>query len=229
MHRTSIWLCALLVLAAGTADAQRGRGGMGGMGGTGGRGGGGGAMGRGGAPEAGLKFPSAKTVRKYNPATLLLDKHRKLKLTRAQETQLKDLRKQIVERNATLLARYDSLQRNFHPPSMNARQGGRGGGQGGNPDAASNPAADSTRRLAMLQMRKLRTVADSLLARRRTDVREVTGVLSDDTQRIRAADFLVEQDAKFSNKFPAAPLPRDNGGARPPRGGARPPVAATRA
>lgn len=225
--RLAIVLSTLLVLVASTADAQRGgvgggrTGGMGGVGGarTGGMGGGrGGAMGRAGAREAKLKFPSAKAIEKYNPAALLLDKRKKLSLTDAQVAQLKDLRQRIFDRNASLLARYDSVQREFRPPRLITRPGD---GQG----AASDPAADSTRRVALFQMRQLRTLADSLLARRRVDVREVTGVLSDDTQRIRAADFLVDQDAKFSDEFPAAVMRRDDAGDRPARGGRRPPAA----
>ena len=224
MRRTA-WLCTLMVLAAATAEAQRGGvgggrtgGGMGGMGGARAGGMGGGAMGRAGAREAKLKFPAAKAVEKYNPAALLLDKRKKLSLTDAQVAQLKDLRQRIFERNAPLLARYDSLQRDFRPPRVNPRPAG---GQ----DAKRDPVADSTLRLALLQMRQLRTLADSLLARRRTDVRDVMQVLSDDTQRIRATDFLVEQDADFSDEFPAAVMRRDDAGDRSPRGSRRPPAA----
>ena len=220
--RHGIWMCALLALATGSAEAQRGgAGGMGGgsRGGMGGMGGGrGGMMPGGGAREPKLKFPSAKTVEKYNPAALLLDKRKKLSLTDAQVAQLKDLRQRIFERNAPVLAQYDSLQKTFRPPRMTER---RKAAPGGAPDTASDPAADSTRRLAMLQMRQLRALGDSLLARRRTDVRDVTGVLSDDTQRIRANDFLVEQDADFSDEFPAPFVPRADDGARPQRGGGR--------
>lgn len=223
MRRGIIWLCILVLITAGSAGAQVGRGGTGGGGRGGGMGGGRGGIMRGGnAREPNLKFPSAKTVEKYNPATLLLDKRRKLSLTDAQVAQMKELRQRIFERNATLLARYDSMQRDFRPPRMSARQGGAQGG-------ASDPAADSTRRLAMLQMRQLRSLGDSLVARRRTDVRDVSDVLADDTQRIRAADFLVEQDANFSDEFPAPFVPRADDGSRPSRGGAgggrRPPPA----
>jgi hypothetical protein len=221
MHR-SICLLALLLLAAGTADAQRGRGGSGGMGG--GRAGGMGGMGggRGGAmggreQQPNMKFPAVKKIKKYNPAALIIGKRRKLALTGAQVGQLKELRQRIFDRNAALLARYDTLQRNYRPPQMNARQG-----------RTSEPVTDTTRRRALLEMRQLRILGDSLLERRRTDVREVMDVLIDDTQRIRAGGYLDEQDMDFADEFPAPFARRDNGNGPPPRGGRRPPAAGIR-
>lgn len=173
----------------------------------------------GGAREMNVKFPSAKSLEKYNPAALLLDKHKKLKLADAQQTQLTGLRLQIFERNATLLARYDSVQRDFHMPQASQRRG-----------EEPSPAADSTRRTAMREMRELRQLADSLQDRRRADVRDVLTALADDTQRKQAAEYLDKQDIEFSKEFPAPPQQRGQGdstsmgGRGRGRGGARPPV-----
>jgi len=172
-------------------------------------------MNGGGARAANMKFPTAKTLEKYNPAVLLIDKHKKLSLADAQVATLKQEEQRIFERNAMLLARYDSLQRDFRPPSMRSRDGG-----------GTDPRADSTLRVAFVQMRQLRMLADSLQDRRRIDEREVLGTLADEGQRKKAAELLDKQDEKFSKEFPAAPTqrgnrgPGDEGGAG--RGGRRP-------
>lgn len=216
-------LLLLLVLIAQPAVAQFGGGGMGGgrrgggggMGGMGGRGG----MERGGREQS-MKFPSAKTLEKYNPAELVLDKHKKLKLADAQLGQLKDLRLRIFERNASLLAQYDSLQRDFRPPKLEPRGSGE-----------ATPAVDSTRRAAMLQLRQMRLLVDSLQDRRRADVRDVLLLLADDGQRKSAAELLDKQDIKFADEFPAPPVPRapgsdggQGGAGEGRRGGRRPPA-----
>lgn len=216
-------LLLLLVLIAQPAVAQFGGGGMGGgrrgggggMGGMGGRGG----MERGGREQS-MKFPSAKTLEKYNPAELVLNKHKKLKLADAQLGQLKDLRLRIFERNASLLAQYDSLQRDFRPPKLEPRGSGE-----------ATPAVDSTRRAAMLQLRQMRLLVDSLQDRRRADVRDVLLLLADDGQRKSAAELLDKQDIKFADEFPAPPVPRapgsdggQSGAGEGRRGGRRPPA-----
>ena len=238
MVRRVMWFGAALLVAQ-TAGAQLpGGGGMGGMGGSrrggmGGMGGMGGGMERVGR-EQNMKFPSAKSLQDYNPASLLLDKHNKLKLTDAQQEQMKALRFVIFERNASLLARYDSLQRDYKPPQFNAGAGGLGGGsgggfggrggargggrgeggrgEGGQGGQAQDPVADSTRRSAMRQMMQLRQLADSLEDRRRTDVREVLTALSDEAQKKKAAEFLDKQDIEFAKEFPAPPQQRGQRG-----------------
>jgi hypothetical protein len=221
-----------MLVAAQSANAQFPGGGGGGMGGGGmgggRRGGGMGGGGMGGGRDGGMgrntrqpdvKFPSAKTLEKYNPASLLLDKHKKLSLADSQQARLTGLRLQIFERNAPLLASYDSLQRDFKPPTFDPRSAE--GGQ---------PAVDSTRRAAGRQMFQLRQLVDSLQDRRRADVQEVLRALADDTQRKKAAEFLDKQDIEFSKEFPAPPMQRGDrepGGEGGPggggRGGRRPP------
>lgn len=171
-----------------------------------------------------MKFPAAKALEKYNPAALMLDKHKKLSLADSQQARFRVLEQQIFERNATILARYDSLQKDFRPPRMVARNGD-----------ANSPAADSTRRIAMTAMRQLRLLVDSLQDRRRTDVQEVLRALSDEAQRKTAAEFLDKQDVDFSKEFPEPPVQRgDRGAPGEPgqggtgRGGRRPPAASLR-
>jgi hypothetical protein len=203
-----------------------------------------------------LKFPPAKTLQEYNPAALLLDKHKKLKLTDVQQEQLKTLRLQIFERNAEVLARYDSLQREYKPPKgagqsaggdFGGEPGGRGGPPGGRPGgsagsppgggrggargggrgeggegAALDPMADSIRREAMRPVMRLRQYADSLEARRRADVRDVLGALTDPSQKKQAAEYLDKQDIEFSKQFPSLPSPRGVREQREPPGGPPP-------
>lgn len=222
--RRSIWVIAVLLLAVDTADAQGGMGGMGGMGrGRGGMGGRrGGGMTNGGSRAPSMKFPAAKSLEKYNPAALVADNHKKLSLADSQVASFRQLGQRIFERNAALLARYDSLQKGFRPPRIDATGGG-----------ASEPAADSTRRVAMIQMRQLRTLVDSLQDRRRADVQEVLGALSDEAQRKKAAELLDKQDVDFSKEFPAPPVQRgDRSGEAGPdgtgRGRRRPPTVGLR-
>jgi len=221
MRRLVVLVALLLVAQSATAQMGGGMGGGGRRGGMGGRGG----MGNRGSMERGnrtqnMKFPSAKTLEKYNPAALMLDKHKKLKLDDAQQGRLKEMRVQIFERNAMLLGRYDSLQRDFRPPQLGLR-----GNEG------PSPAADSARRVSMMQMRQLRLLVDSLQDRRRNDVQRVLTVLVDDTQRKKAAELLDKQDIKFGGEFPAPPAQRGPAGEGSPdgsggfgRGGRRPPA-----
>lgn len=215
----------LVMLIAVSAQAQfpmgggMGGGRPGGMGGMGGMGGGPRGMDRGGMRAQSMKFPTAKLLEKYNPADLMLDKHKKLKLTDAQQESFKTLRSQIFERNAPLMARYDSLQRTFTPPTFEPRSSGE-----------PSPTADSTRRAAVQQMMQLRLLVDSLQDRRRADVQQVLGALTDDAQRTKAVDYLDKQDIEFSKEFPRPAMLRGEpgmggeDGPRGERGGRRPPA-----
>ena len=125
--RTISAIClALAMLAAGDASAQRGssgRGGIGGMlGGRGGIDGTGGRRGGGGVNrEAPIKLPAASELQRFNPAALLIDKRRKVTLADSQVTALIEIRNMINERNAPLLARYDSIRKDFSPPKPQDR------------------------------------------------------------------------------------------------------------
>jgi hypothetical protein len=176
---------AVLALAAVPAivQAQRGMGG-GGMGG-GRRGGGRGGMGGEGS-RAAPKFPVAKDLEKLNPAALLVDKHKKLSLTDSQVASLKSLELKIYERNGTLMARYDSLRKEYRPPS-------------GQPSTAADDKAQAD---AMVQMRMMRGILDSLIERRRTDVQESLGLVPEEHKR-QAAEFLDKQDKEFLEQIPS--------------------------
>jgi len=192
-------VCALPV----TVSAQGGMGGgMSGGGGGGGRGGmGGGRGGMGGPPGMGSRsapqFPTAKKLEELNPAELLIEKQKKLKLADSTVVALGALRQAIFERNSDLMSRYDSLQHAYRPPTQGSRE-----------DRGAEP--DSTRRQAGLQMQQLRVTLDQLSERRRTDMRESLALVPE-TSREEAAKLLDKQDGKFTDLMPVMPTRQGNG------------------
>ena len=191
---------ALSLFVSGSASAQRGIGGIGGMGGMGRRGGGGreGGMRRGTTMD--VNFPSANDIQKFNPAALVIDKRKKVALADSQVTALTTVRGRIYERNGEILARYDSIRKEFRPPR--AQDQNRTG---------STPETDSVRIASLNQMRTLRQLLDSITSRRTTDVREVLDYLTDDKQHKAAVELLNDQDRDFTDKLPQLP---DGGGRR---------------
>jgi hypothetical protein len=194
---------AVLALAAVPAIVQAQRGMGGGMGGMGGnrRGAGRGGMGGEGS-RAAPKFPVAKDLEKLNPAALLVDKHKKLSLSDSQVAPLKSLELTIYERNGTLMARYDSLRKEYKPPS-------------GQPSTAADDKAQAD---AMVQMRMMRGILDSLIERRRVDVQESLGLIPDDHKR-QAAELLDKQDKEFLEQIPSSSAMGGGGGGRRGRPG----------
>ncbi|MHB1310416.1 MAG: hypothetical protein ACYC3L_00270 [Gemmatimonadaceae bacterium] len=191
---------SVVVLAlCGLPVALAAQGGMGGMGGgrRGGMGGGmgGGRGGMGGRPGAGTraapKFPTAKSLEELNPAALLVDKHKKLKLADSTVAALEALKQRIFERNADLMATYDSLQRAYRPPSLSPRE-------------AQGAAPDTTRREAFVEMQQLRRTLDQLSQRRKTDMQESLALVPDDRKE-EAAKLLDKQDGKFTGLMPVMP------------------------
>lgn len=170
--RTIAAIClALAMLAAGDASAQRGGGGV--------------------NREAPIKLPAASNLQRFNPAALMIDKRRKVTLADSQVTALIEIRNMINERNAPLLARYDSIRKDFSPPKPQDRD-----------RVGSTPETDSVRTTALSQMRTLQSLLDSLSARRTADVGDVLAYLTDATQHRAAVKLLNEQDRDFSDKLP---------------------------
>ena len=192
-------LAALVLIAAPTVLlAQRG---MGGMGGGGRRNGGMG--GNNGGNRSAPKFPVAKDLEKLNPAALLVDKRKKLSLTDSQVAPLKTLELKIYERNGALLAQYDSVRKDYRPPS----------GQ------ATTAADDKAQADAIAQMRMMRSILDQLIDRRRADVQEALSLVPEE-QKKKAAEFLDKQDKEFLEQIPSSSaVPGGDGQARRGRSG----------
>ena len=205
MRRLAAGLIALTIVVATSALAQRGGGGgggggMGGMGRGGGMGGGrrgGGGMSR----DEEIKFPSASDLQKFNPAALMVDKRKKVSLDDAQVTALTAIRTKIFERNSGVLARYDSVRKDYKPPKPQDQN-----------RTGSTTETDSARVASLNQMRTLSGLIDSLSARRTTDVKEVLGFLTEEKQHRAAVDLLNEQDRDFTDKLPR--IPQGRGGLR---------------
>jgi hypothetical protein len=177
-----------MVMVPFLAHAQGGMGGMGGMGGGMGGGRRGGMDGgRGGMMERSApKFPVAKDIEKLNPASLLLDKKKKVALSDSQVTAMKALELKIFERNGALLAKYDSVRKDFKPPTQSSDR---------------NERPDSTQRGAMVQMRTMRDLIIQLADRRRDDVADALALVSED-KRKDAAKLLDDQDKAFGDLIP---------------------------
>ena len=178
---------AVLLLLPSLALAQRG---MGGMGGGGRRGGMGRDNGSRGADAP--KFPEAKDLQNFNPASLLIDKKKKLSLADSQVASLKTVEGKIYERNAALLVQYDSVKQMYRPLDRDA-------------NTATGPAADSVRARAMTQMRFMRSLLDSLQDRRRADVQQALDQIADEKQKKKAAEYIDDQDKKFNDLMPQVP------------------------
>lgn len=187
-----IFALALVAMPLSLAHAQRGGGGggggmgggMGGAGGGGGMGRGGGMGGRGGMEMPQLRFPSANDLKKFNPADLLVDKKKDLKLSENQVATLTTLRDAITARNAAFLAQYDSAQRKYKPDALPGPYG----------------LDDETKK----QIKDLRTFIDSLNVRRLVDVTEALAVVTDEAPRHAAAILLVKQEDEYRAKLPMA-------------------------
>ena len=204
MRSMTIVCIAFSLIAATAADAQRG--GMGGMGGMGGRRGGGRGGDRNGGVnrEVEVNFPSANDLQKLNPAQLMVDKRKKVSLDDAQVTALTAIRSKIYERNGNVMARYDSIRKEYRPPKAQDRD-----------RTGSTPETDSVRVASLNQMQTLRGLLDTLSARRTADVREVLDFITDEKQHRTAVELLNEQDRDFSDKMPMLP---EGGGGRRGRG-----------
>jgi hypothetical protein len=172
-------LAILALVAAPAALAAQGRG-MGGMGGR--RGGGREGMSSGGSRVA-PKFPVAKDLEKLNPAALLIDKRKKLSLSDSQIALLKALELKIYERNGDLMAQYDSVRKEYRPPS-------------------SSSGDDKGQAESMAQVKLMTSLLDQLVDRRRTDVQESLTLVTDEHKKT-AAELLDKQDKEFLEQIPS--------------------------
>jgi hypothetical protein len=197
-HKT-LMLCAALAIPLGAVAAQRG-----------GRGGaataGGGA--EGGAPR--LQRPAtAGQIEDLNPARLLVDKRKKLSLVDSQVAQMKVLEKKIKERNAALLAQYDSVRDEMRfgnvapaPGSMAATMGTGGSGRRNAP-SGSGTTMQTPEEAAKLreQLIALRVIGMQIRERRPADLAEALALLTPDQQK-KAEEFVNEQEEEVNRLLP---------------------------
>ena len=211
MRHKTLLLCALVAIpfaTATTASAQRG----------GGRGGGA-PSGDNPGPARAQRPPSAGDLQDLNPASLLVDKRKKLTLADSQVNQMKALEKKIKERNAPIFAEYDSVRREMRFPNSAPPTGSLGGSKGrtspsgsggfGGGDGAGLGTSPEAMAKLREQMQALAAIGLKLQERRPADVAESLALLTPD-QVTKAREFIDEQDQEFDRI-----LPRGRGG-RPP-------------
>ncbi len=142
------------------------------------------------------KYPGVGEIQKFNPVAMLIDQRKKMPLNDSTVALLVALRSVVYERNADLMARYDSVQRIYKPENAND---------------ASSLKADSVRTRSMQQTLIMNAALDSLMSRRQNDDLDALALITDDKQKKKAADLLDKQDADFAKLLPAGA----------PRGGRR--------
>jgi hypothetical protein len=136
-------------------------------------------------------YPGAAAIQKFNPVAMLIDQRKKIPLSDSTVALLGALRSVVYERNADLMARYDSVQRIYKPENAND---------------ASSLKADSVRTRSLQQTLVMNAALDSMMTRRQNDDLDALALISDDKQKKKAADLLDKQDADFAKLLPAGAL-----------------------
>jgi hypothetical protein len=164
--------------------------------------------------------PSVGQLEDLNPAAMLVDKRKRISLADSQVAQLKAIEKKIRERNAPVLAEYDSVRKEMRFPSSGPQGGEMGfsmgsgarnnrnrasgasagtGGGGASPD--QTPEAQAKLRA---QMQVLGEIGVKIQERRTADLADALAVLTPD-QLAKAQEFVAEQNEEFDRILPRAP------------------------
>jgi len=162
------------------------------------KGAGGGMSGTDPAASAGpsaRSMPSSRDLVRMNPAALLVDKRKKLGLSDSVVKQLKAVQKTIDDRNAPLMAQYDSIHKWTMPLASSSQSRAMSPGFS-DADKSSAAAAPSPAEQAKMEssMRDLRRVVADYRDRRKTDVADALAAVPD-AQKQAATDLLTQQDA----------------------------------
>jgi hypothetical protein len=204
MRKSILILCAALMIPAMSAAQRRAAAGTGEP-----------------APRSARpqRPPTMGQLEDLNPAAMLVDKRKRITLADSQVAQLKAIEKTIRDRNAPILAEYDSVRKEMRFPSslppggeMGASMGsgarnrnrasgasaGTGGG-GASPD--QTPEAQAKLRA---QMQSLGEIGLKLQERRAADLAESLAVLTPD-QLAKAQEFVTEQNEEFDRILPRVP------------------------
>lgn len=196
MRRTALLACAILTIPA-AASGQRG--------------------GRGSTAPAGAATPAprqprpatAGQIEDLNIAKLLVDKRKKLSLADSQVAQMKALEKTIKERNAPLIAQYDSVRGEIRfgnvepaPGSMGATMG-TGGSRNRNAASGSGTTTQTPEAAARMrqQLGELRAIGMQVRERRAGDRSEALALLTAEQQKV-AEELLREQEEDVDRLLP---------------------------
>jgi hypothetical protein len=140
-------------------------------------------------------MPSSRDLVRMNPAALLVDKRKKLILADSVVKQLKAVQKTIDDRNAPLMAQYDSIHKWTLPlaSSSSGTAMSPGFSDADKSRAASEPSPAEQAKMQS-SMRDLRRLVADYRERRKTDVTDALAVIPD-AQKPAATGLLTQQDA----------------------------------
>lgn len=148
-----------------------------------------------------LRAPATDDVEELNPAWKMLDKRKKLALTDSQVAQLKALQQRIADRNKPLLATYDSVRRDFHPPAARSMRGLTDAEQ-----AAMQPS-DIELAKPRMQLRVMNNIIGLIAKERPRDVEATLAIFTDEAQKKKAMDFIKDQDDDLARMLPSRGAP----------------------
>jgi hypothetical protein len=132
------------------------------------------------------RYPSVRDIEDHNPASLLLDKRKKLSLPDSVVAQLKVLEKTIKDRSAPTLAMYDSVRRRIN-------------------SSLAQEVSDATPGLQMEDQQNklgLRNFFGALRDQRKKDAEEALALVPESSKK-PAADFLKDQEEDFDRMMPS--------------------------
>jgi hypothetical protein len=140
-------------------------------------------------------MPSSRDLVRMNPAATLVDKRKKLTLPDSTVKQLKGVQKVIDDRNAPLMAQYDSIHK-WTMPLASSSSGSAMSPGFSDADKSSASSAPSPAEQAKMQssMRDLRALVADYRERRKADVTDALAAVPD-AQKPAAAALLTQQDA----------------------------------
>lgn len=206
--KVRLLISAAILIVPTIVTAQGGMGGMGGGGRRGGRGGG-----RGdehGSDAAKANELKSDDIQKLNPAKVLLDKRKDLKIDDAQKAQLETIANRYDWNTRVFVGVVDSLQSAGGGRTGRGRMKGRAGGDDSPPDTSRTSADDDRRaRSALIEaLQSVRQEYDTASARS-------LNVLTD-AQRKQAAKLIEKPTEEIGNQLEKAGLVMPLG--KPPAG-----------
>jgi hypothetical protein len=147
------------------------------------------------AGPSAARMPSSRDLVRMNPASLLADKHKKLALPDSVVKQLKAVEKKIDERNAELMAQYDSIHK-WTMPVVSSSSGSSmsPGFKDADQTRAAQTASPAEEARMQSSMRDLRHLVIDYRERRKADVSDALAVIPD-AQKPAATELITQQDA----------------------------------
>jgi hypothetical protein len=143
---------------------------------------------------SGAKTPSSRDFADLNPASLLVDKKKKISLADSTVAQLKALSKQIDDRNKAFFSAYDSVRKWTIPlASGSAGSASRPGFQPGDAQLATSTSSAAEQAKMQSSLRDLRQMMNEFKTRRKTDTDESLKLVPE-AQKKGASDLIAQQD-----------------------------------